>query len=81
MCDLDVNTTDRAAGRLLRRVATALLPATLFIAVTALPAALLAATCARAEQIEIGSPGHFMGEMQVSPLAPPPITPRRAPDK
>jgi quercetin dioxygenase-like cupin family protein len=62
-------------GRLVRT----LLPLTLFVAATALPAALLAATCASAEEMEVstksslevaaGSPDYFTGEVRVSPLA------------
>ncbi|CAN7351072.1 hypothetical protein [Rhizobium sp. LjRoot258] len=80
MCDLDENTTGRAVGKPSNRLATSLLPAALFVAVTAFPAALIAANCARAEQMEIiaktsretvlASSDYLAGEIQVSSPAP-----------
>ena len=80
MCDLDENTTGRAAGKRCSRLAASLLPAALLVAVTAFPAALIAATCARAELMEttaktsretvLGSPEYLTKEGQVSSPAP-----------
>jgi len=74
-----VQTTNKTAT-LPGRLARAVLPITLFMAATALPAGLLAATCAKADQMKVttqsarasaaGSPDSFTGEVQVSPLAP-----------
>jgi len=76
MCDFDEDTTGRVAGKRLDWIATSLLTAALFVAVTAFPAALIAATCARVDQTEVtpkfpreavlGSPYNFTGEVRVS---------------